>query len=178
MGYVPEPPFRVDRKDQFQGHCEDGFGVHGYYDRLEDAIAEARKITEEAIRDSGSFEKWYGMSDAGLVYDAVGRLLWSGVEESVKRHQREHPHPTGGKERDAAQPSLWDTARQFGPESTPPPAEASPAPAAPNPDDEPVDMAEPACHVCILAQDVPSPCPVDEPGSGTPADCREGDTRA
>src|ERR1041385_1149058 len=51
----PKPPFQVDVVDQFEGYCEDGYGPVGSYDKLADAIAVARRITEEAIRDAGSF---------------------------------------------------------------------------------------------------------------------------
>ena len=76
----PEPPFTVDVVDQFEEHGEDGYGTVGRFDNLEAAIAEARRITEEAIKSAGSYQKWEGMGDAGLVYDATGRLVWNGVK--------------------------------------------------------------------------------------------------
>jgi hypothetical protein len=62
MPHEPTPPFRVDLVDQFEGHCEDGFSAVGYFDRLDDAIAKAREITAKAIRESGSFHNWDGMT--------------------------------------------------------------------------------------------------------------------
>jgi hypothetical protein len=76
----PKPPFRVDVVEQYEGSSEDGYAALGSYDRLEDAIAEARRITEEAIREAGSIWNWEGMGDAGLVYDATGQLVWDGVK--------------------------------------------------------------------------------------------------
>jgi hypothetical protein len=52
---MPVPPFSVDFVDQFEGHCADGYGTVGSYDRLEDAIAEARRITEEGIKLCGGY---------------------------------------------------------------------------------------------------------------------------
>jgi hypothetical protein len=36
--YKPNPPFRVDAVDQFEGHGEDGYGEVGLFFGLEDAI--------------------------------------------------------------------------------------------------------------------------------------------
>ena len=85
---TPVPPFRVDVVDQYEGHCEDGYGPAGSYDRLEDAIAEARRITEAAIKESGSYKNWDGMGDAGLVYDATGKLVWDGVKVAEAEHKQ------------------------------------------------------------------------------------------
>jgi len=84
----PKPPFRVDVVDQYEGHCEDGYSPAGSYDRLEDAIAEARRITEAAIKKAGSFWNWDGMGDAGLVYDATGKLVWNGVKVAEAEHKQ------------------------------------------------------------------------------------------
>lgn len=89
----PKPPFRVDIVDQFNGHCEDGYGVVGTYRQLEKAIAEAKRITDEAISEAHSFEKWYGFGDAGLVYDSTGMLVWSGVVEAEKQHRKSGKGP-------------------------------------------------------------------------------------
>jgi hypothetical protein len=84
----PKPPFQVDFVDQFEGYSEDGYGPVGTYERLEDAIAEARRITEEAIKTCGGYQKWDGMGDAGLVYDATGRLVWDGIKFAEEQHQQ------------------------------------------------------------------------------------------
>src|ERR1017187_5299920 len=84
----PKPPFRVDVVDQYEGDRESGYGPVGGYDRLEDAIAEARRITKEAIRKAGSFWNWDGMGDAGLVYDATGKLIWNGVKVAGAEHEQ------------------------------------------------------------------------------------------
>jgi hypothetical protein len=86
--HVGVSPYRVDFVDQFQGHQEDGYGTWGTYAILDDAIAQARKITEDGIRECGSVENWDGMGDAGLVYDSLGKLIWNGV-----RYGRELCHP-------------------------------------------------------------------------------------
>lgn len=75
MKHDPRPPFRVDLVDQFEGHCEDGYSTLATYINLDEAIAHARQITEDAIRDAGSVDKWVGMGDAGLVYDSTGMLI-------------------------------------------------------------------------------------------------------
>lgn len=79
-GCRPQPPFTVDVVDQFAGADEDGYGTTGRFDTLEAAIAEARRITEEAIKSAGSYRRWEGMGDAGLVYDATGKLVWDGIK--------------------------------------------------------------------------------------------------
>ena len=84
----PEPPFTVELVDQFEAYCEDGYGTVGRFDTLEAAIAEARRITEEAIKTAGSYQKWEGMGDAGLVYDATGRLVWNGVKVAEAEHSK------------------------------------------------------------------------------------------
>jgi len=89
----PQPPFRVDVVDQFEGHCEDGYGLAGSYDRLEDAIAEARRITETAIKEAGSYKQWDGMGDAGLVYDASGKLVWDGIKVAEAEHKKKSRSP-------------------------------------------------------------------------------------
>ncbi len=61
----------------------------GRFDRLEDAISFARRITEDAIREAGSFEKWDGMSDAGLVYDSAGMPMWDGAAEFRQKDRKE-----------------------------------------------------------------------------------------
>jgi hypothetical protein len=86
--YQPKPPFTVGVVDQFEGYCEDGYGEAGSYDTLEAAIAEARRITEEAIKEAGSYKNWEGMGDAGLVYDATGKLVWSGVKVAAAEHSK------------------------------------------------------------------------------------------
>jgi hypothetical protein len=96
----PIPPFRVDVVDQYEGDRESGYGPVGGYDRLEDAIAEARRITEAAIKQAGSFWNWDGMGDAGLVYDATGRLVWS----AVKVYEAEHEQKQKRNDRDANSP--------------------------------------------------------------------------
>lgn len=85
MDRTPKPPFRVDIVDQFQGHDEYGYDPVGTYDNLEGAIAVAKRITEDAIAEYGSFEEWYGMGDAGLVYDSTGMLVYDGIKEARKQ---------------------------------------------------------------------------------------------
>jgi hypothetical protein len=87
-GHRPEPPFTVDIVDQFTGADEDAYGTVGRFDTLEAAIAEARRITEEAIKSAGSYRQWDGMGDAGLVYDATGRLVWDGVKVAEAEHSK------------------------------------------------------------------------------------------
>jgi hypothetical protein len=86
--HQPKPPFSVDVVDQFDGAGEDGYGQVGSFDTLEAAVAEARRITEEAIKSAGSYKNWEGMGDAGLVYDAAGRLVWSGVKVAAAEHSK------------------------------------------------------------------------------------------
>ena len=80
-GTEPKPPFRVDIVDLFQGHDEYGYDPHGEYDSLEEAIAAARELTEEGIRESTSKEEWRHFGIAGLVYDSRHMLVWDGVRE-------------------------------------------------------------------------------------------------
>ncbi|MFC1497120.1 hypothetical protein ACFLS1_01425 [Verrucomicrobiota bacterium] len=87
MDRKPKPPFRVDIVDQFEGHCEDGYGEWATCDRIEDAIAKARRLTEEGIKECGGFGKWYGMGDAGLVYDSTGKLVWDGIAKAKSKHR-------------------------------------------------------------------------------------------
>ena len=84
----PKSPFSVEVVDQFAGAGEDGYGQVGSFDTLEAAIAEARRITEDAIRSAGSYQKWEGMGDAGLVYDATGKLLWDGAKVAAAEHSK------------------------------------------------------------------------------------------
>jgi (p)ppGpp synthase/HD superfamily hydrolase len=79
--YKERFPYEVVLVDQFQGHCEYGYDTVSRYASLEEAIASARKITEEALLRSGSVESWHGMGDAGLVYEYNGVLVWDGVRE-------------------------------------------------------------------------------------------------
>jgi len=88
--YKERFPYETVLVDQFQGHDEYGYDKVACYATLEEAIAAARKITEEALLRSGSVESWHGMGDAGLVYDASGRLAWDGI--------REYTDTRGGKE--------------------------------------------------------------------------------
>ncbi len=74
-------PYRAVLVDQFEGYCEDGYGVVGAYTNLDSAIEVARKATEEGIRHCGTFDDWRGMGDAGLVYDSKRQLVWDGVRE-------------------------------------------------------------------------------------------------
>jgi hypothetical protein len=78
-------PYKVVLVDQFQGHCEDGYGDYKAYPTFADAVEVARAITESAIRECGLEEGWLGMGDAGLVYDVHHRLVWSGVIEYSNR---------------------------------------------------------------------------------------------
>jgi len=82
---VIKPPFRVVRVDQFQGHCEDGYGNERKYYNLDEAIKAARRITGESIRRCKARKDWQGMADAGMVYDAQGWLVWDGVREYMKK---------------------------------------------------------------------------------------------
>ena len=84
----PQRPFTVDVVDQFAGADEDGYGTVGPFGTLQAAIAEARRITEEAIESAGSYRQWEGMGDAGLVYDATGKLLWNGVKVADAEHSK------------------------------------------------------------------------------------------
>ena len=77
-------PYKVVLVDQYSGHCEDGYGDYADYDTIGEAIAAARGITERGIRHCGTIEAWHGMGDAGIVYDAEHRMVWSGVMEYSK----------------------------------------------------------------------------------------------
>lgn len=79
--YTLYSPYTIDIVDQFQGHDEDGYGTWAVKDELSSAIAEARKITEEAIGPNKNIHGWHGMGDAGLVYDKKHNLIWDGVTE-------------------------------------------------------------------------------------------------
>lgn len=79
--YKERFPYETVLVDQFQGHCEYGYDTVSRYGRLEDAIASAQKITEQALLISGSVRSWHGMGDAGLVYDLSGKLVWDGVKQ-------------------------------------------------------------------------------------------------
>lgn len=83
--YKERFPYEVVLVDQFQGHGEYGYDTVSRYSSLEEAIASARKITEEALLISGSVESWHGMGDAGLVYDSSGALVWDGVREYTSK---------------------------------------------------------------------------------------------
>jgi hypothetical protein len=87
MTHHPTPPFKVVRVDQFDGHSEDGYSSWGHYDRLEDAIAIAQMICEKGIQHCGSFKNWYGMGDAGLVYDSTHELVWDGIKEYALKYK-------------------------------------------------------------------------------------------
>ncbi len=76
MERKPKPPFRVDVVDQFQSRDEYGYDPVGTYDTLEEAIAQF-----------DSFDDWYGMGDAGLVYDSTHKLVWDGIREAAKEEQ-------------------------------------------------------------------------------------------
>jgi len=82
--YKKRFPYEVVLVDQFQGHDEYGYDKVACYATLEEAVVAARKITEEALLRLGSVESWHGMSDAGLVYDYNGKLVWDGVCEYTK----------------------------------------------------------------------------------------------
>jgi len=75
-------PYRVDVVDQFQGPREDAYGTYGYFKSLNEAIAEARTITEESIKGFKSVEAWRGWGIASLVYDKNGHLIWDGIKEA------------------------------------------------------------------------------------------------
>lgn len=86
MDREPKPPFRVVLVDQFQGHDEYGYDdTGGTYDNLEEATSVAKQITVEAIAEFNSLDDWYGMGDAGLVYDSTGMLVWDGIREAIKQ---------------------------------------------------------------------------------------------
>jgi hypothetical protein len=78
----PLPPFRVDRVDRFQKHCQDGYDENGRFQNLIMAVETAERIIEEGIKRCGSFKSWDGRGDAGIVYDAHGELIWDGVIEA------------------------------------------------------------------------------------------------
>lgn len=78
--YMQEFPYRVDLVDQFQGHDEYGYDPVRSYKTLEEAVAVARRITEEAMLRIGSVSGWHGMGDAGLVYFNRD-LVWDGIAE-------------------------------------------------------------------------------------------------
>jgi len=80
LDYEKEFPHRVDLVDQFQGHDEDGYAPVRNYKTLEEAVAIARRITEEALLVYGSVYGWHGMGDAGLVYHNKS-LVWDGIKE-------------------------------------------------------------------------------------------------
>lgn len=79
--YKERFPYETVLVDQYQGHCEYGYDTVSRYSTLKEAIASARKITEEALLRFGSVKSWHGMSDAGLVYDYRGALVWDGIKE-------------------------------------------------------------------------------------------------
>jgi len=74
-------PYEVVLVDQFQGHDEYGYDTVRRYNNLKDAVAAARKITEESLLRAGSVGGWHGLSDAGLVYHNSGKLVWDGIRE-------------------------------------------------------------------------------------------------
>ena len=81
LDYKERFPYEVVLVDQFQGHCEYGYDKVARYATLEEAVAVAKKITEDALLRFGSVASWHGMGDAGLVYDLKGTLVWDGVRE-------------------------------------------------------------------------------------------------
>lgn len=88
---MTKSPFRVDLVDQFQGHHEYGYAIIGYFDTLEEAIKEARKITEEGIKEFPTIDTWHGMGDAGLVYDSQRELVWDGIKVYTKTRRNNLP---------------------------------------------------------------------------------------
>jgi hypothetical protein len=74
MDTKPKLPFRVDIVDQFQGHDEYRYDLVGTYDTLDEVIAVAKQVMDEAIAQFDPLEDWYGMGDAGLVYDSTEGL--------------------------------------------------------------------------------------------------------
>lgn len=78
--YEKEFPFKAYIVDQFEGHTEDGYSCFRNYRSLDEAVAVARRITEEAILENGFVYRWHGEGDAGLVYQQ-DKLVWDGVRE-------------------------------------------------------------------------------------------------
>jgi len=72
----------VDHVDLWNGHDEGGYTAVGSYEKLEDAINAARKLTEESYNQyKGDKDTFLHFGEAGLVYDRTGTLVWDGPVE-------------------------------------------------------------------------------------------------
>ncbi len=75
-------PFHVDHVDLWNGHDDGGYTTVGSYEKLEDAVNAARKMTEESYKKhKGDRISFLSFGEAGLVYDRAGMLVWDGPIE-------------------------------------------------------------------------------------------------
>ena len=80
-------PFSVSFVDQLRGHDDDGSAiVRKEIVTFAEASAIALQLTEKAIAEAGSFEKWLGAGSVALVYDASGLMVWDGLVEAIKKY--------------------------------------------------------------------------------------------
>jgi hypothetical protein len=78
MNYQPKSPFKVILYRTFPFVCQDT----GTCSRIEDAIIFARKLTEDEISASPSFQSWMENEHGGVVVDKVGKIVWNGIEDA------------------------------------------------------------------------------------------------
>lgn len=79
-----KPPYRIEKLDQFHGRHEAVDGIDVNYDDMDEAVKVACQITDDAIKECGSIDKWKGVGIAALVYDSQGYLVWHGVYENTR----------------------------------------------------------------------------------------------
>jgi hypothetical protein len=76
--YTPVPPFEVGILDKFHAFDDKGYDKVAEFETLAEAVAEADRITRESEDESGDAGTWSQFGSVGLVYDAKGKLLYTG----------------------------------------------------------------------------------------------------